>query len=81
MLQGGGLTSIVDINEGGRRRSCGLRHSFSKFAHRVQSGELVSEHASHHEVVVPTGEEHVIAEATLLDETEPTLKCQRCPGA
>ncbi len=49
-----------------------------KSAHHVQSRELVSGHAHHDEVVVPTGEEHVIAKATLLDETEPPMKCQRC---
>lgn len=44
----------------------------------MQSGELVGEHAHHDEIVIPPGEEHVIAKAAFFDEAESALKYQRC---
>lgn len=41
-------------------------------------GELVSEHAHHDEITVSAGKEHAIAEATLLDEADPMMECERC---
>lgn len=63
-----------------RRLSSRVRHrtqmTSSQFAHRVQLGELASEHAHYDKIMVLAGQEHAIAEAALLDKTQPTVKCQ-----
>ena len=79
---GGGLSRVRAVRQAARpsgsahsRASVSLKNA-SALHSPVLSGELIGEHAHHDEIVVPPGEEHMLAETPLLDETESTLKCQ-----